>query len=71
VVCLTYQFYPVSVQMALALQHVHSHGMVHMDVKPDNIYCCDADDAGIGGGGDKTVYKLGDFGTATQVGTIA
>lgn len=65
-------FWRLWLQTALALQHVHSHGMVHMDVKPDNIYCCDCDADGGGGlpGGDNgrgdTVYKLGDFGTATQ-----
>jgi serine/threonine protein kinase len=41
--------------LAAALEHVHSHShMVHMDVKPDNVYMCD----------DGTV-KLGDFGLAT------
>ncbi len=59
--------------MALALQHVHAAGMVHMDVKPDNIFCCDGDGGGgtpgftaaAGGPGQHTVYKLGDFGTET------
>lgn len=47
-------------QLAAALQHVHSHGMVHMDVKPDNVYMCD----------DGT-FKLGDFGLATAMGPDA
>ena len=41
-------------QIAEALQHLHARGIMHMDVKPDNIYTC--------GGG---TYKLGDFGLAT------
>ena len=40
--------------MAAALMHIHSKGMVHLDVKPDNIY----------NSSDGT-YKLGDFGLAT------
>ena len=43
------------VQVATALQHVHTNGMVHMDVKPDNVYTCS-----------DSSYKLGDFGLATQ-----
>jgi serine/threonine protein kinase len=44
-----------SVQIASALCHMHQLGIVHMDVKPDNIYKC----------GDKS-FKLGDFGLATR-----
>lgn len=42
-------------QISLALQHMHSRHMVHMDVKPDNIYV-------VG----ETTYKLGDLGLATS-----
>ena len=41
-------------QMAEALQHLHAKGIVHMDVKPDNIYT--TAEGGV---------KLGDFGLAT------
>jgi len=43
-----------AVQIAEALQHLHARGIMHMDVKPDNIYTTS--------GG---TYKLGDFGLAT------
>jgi serine/threonine protein kinase len=41
--------------MASALAHLHARGIVHLDVKPDNIFRSGADAA----------YKLGDFGLAT------
>ncbi|KAG7970788.1 hypothetical protein I3843_07G101900 [Carya illinoinensis] len=40
-------------QVAKALQFIHERGIVHLDVKPDNIYVKNG------------VYKLGDFGCAT------
>ena len=43
-----------AVQVTEALQHLHARGIMHMDVKPDNIYTAS--------GG---TYKLGDFGLAT------
>ena len=45
----------ILLQISLALQHMHSRHMVHMDVKPDNIYV-------VG----ETNYKLGDLGLATS-----
>ncbi|KAF8055746.1 WEE1 [Scenedesmus sp. PABB004] len=44
-------------QMASALEHMHRRGIVHLDLKPDNIYCSRE---GHGEG-----FKLGDFGLAT------
>lgn len=48
-------------QMCLALQHLHSHGVAHLDVKPDNIYTVGSAD-----NGDQLLVKLGDFGQATR-----
>ena len=45
--------------VAAGLAHVHAHGMLHCDVKPDNILLARA--CG------KVVYKLGDLGQATFV----
>jgi hypothetical protein len=50
-------------QMCLALRHLHSHNVVHLDVKPDNIYTWGEFD---GEHEMPTVYKLGDFGQATR-----
>lgn len=46
----------VSVQMAAALDHMHKRGIVHLDLKPDNIYCSRDGSEG---------FKIGDFGLAT------
>lgn len=43
-------------QMASALDHMHKRGIVHLDIKPDNIYCSRDGSEG---------FKLGDFGLAT------
>ena len=43
----------IMLQLAAALNYAHKHGIVHRDVKPDNIYLM----------GDGTI-KLGDFGIA-------
>jgi wee1-like protein kinase len=40
--------------MANALSVIHAKGLVHLDLKPDNIYVLNG------------VYKLGDFGRATR-----
>ena len=43
-----------TVQILSALSHLHAHGVVHRDVKPQNIFMCNA-------GG---ILKLGDFGVS-------
>jgi len=42
-------------QLLLAIQHVHDHGFVHNDVKPDNVLICAGD-----------VVKLADFGLSSS-----
>lgn len=44
--------------MASALHHIHSLGLAHLDIKPDNIYRAL---------NDSEVFKLGDFGLATRL----
>lgn len=39
-------------ELLLALQLIHSKGMVHLDIKPDNVFVQNG------------LYKLGDFGLA-------
>lgn len=52
----TYHVLYCALQMASALDHMHKRGIVHLDIKPDNIYCSrDGSDG----------FKLGDFGLAT------
>jgi len=49
------QLWEIMRQIASALKHIHDLGLVHLDVKPDNIYTSASG-----------LYKLGDFGLATQ-----
>lgn len=42
----------------MALQHMHSRSIVHMDVKPENIYIVN-----------EVTYKLGDLGLAASSST--
>ena len=61
-------------QVASALKRIHDLGMVHLDIKPDNIYiassgagpCSSSSAPSSGCAG--TVYKLGDFGLAMAQG---
>ncbi|CAK8544314.1 unnamed protein product [Lathyrus sativus] len=49
------QLLEVLYQVANALRFIHEKGIVHLDVKPDNIYVKNG------------IYKLGDFGCATLI----
>uniref|UniRef100_A0A673IN11 Serine/threonine-protein kinase SBK1-like n=1 Tax=Sinocyclocheilus rhinocerous TaxID=307959 RepID=A0A673IN11_9TELE len=50
----------VASQISGALSHLHSHGFVHRDVKPENIFLCDRECRWV---------KLGDFGMVKAKGT--
>ncbi len=52
-------------QVARALVRAHKRGIVHRDMKPDNIYLC-ADDEG-----EAEVVKILDFGVAKAVGGVS
>jgi len=53
--CTKYELADVSRQMLVAIGHVHSCGVVHRDIKPDNL---------LFGGSDNRTVKLCDFGLA-------
>jgi serine/threonine-protein kinase len=52
-------------QVSRALVRAHKRGIVHRDMKPDNIYLCIDDD------GEAEVVKILDFGVAKAVGGIS
>jgi serine/threonine protein kinase len=49
--------------LAAGLAAVHEVGVVHRDLKPDNVLCC--------GFGDDEIFKLADFGIARPKGVLA
>ncbi|KXZ53818.1 WEE1 protein [Gonium pectorale] len=51
-------------QMASALKRIHELGMVHLDIKPDNIYLAVSGHTASTSSSSGLVYKLGDFGLA-------
>ena len=59
--------YPLVVQICRALEYIHSRGLIHHDVKPENILVTGA--RRTGGAPDDRVVKLIDFGLVGRVRT--
>jgi len=58
-------FYDLALQAAAGLDHIHRHGLVHLDVKPDNLGL--KEDVGEGSRGGRLHLKILDFGLARSV----
>uniref|UniRef100_H3CTQ9 Wee1-like protein kinase n=1 Tax=Tetraodon nigroviridis TaxID=99883 RepID=H3CTQ9_TETNG len=64
-------------QVSMGLKYIHSSGLVHLDIKPSNIFICHPDTSGTCGGESEeeendgrtssgVVYKIGDLGHVTS-----
>jgi wee1-like protein kinase len=56
-------------QMAGALAHIHAHELVHLDVKPENMFIATGGPAPVVDAG-ASVYKLGDLGLISAVSDV-
>uniref|UniRef100_A0A673MVT9 Wee1-like protein kinase n=1 Tax=Sinocyclocheilus rhinocerous TaxID=307959 RepID=A0A673MVT9_9TELE len=62
-------------QVSMGLKYIHSSGLVHLDIKPSNIFICSRPSLSAGGEGESeddespssgVVYKIGDLGHVTS-----